>query len=522
MSNLNLDGFVTPEQSFGGLYNVSNKLQENRLRSQQEQQRNDANKASMSKFLTDYADPKAHLSGSPTDPLVTQGFSKILEEGMDLINKNKGLTNDMLIMALSPKVSKLATYASKAKVIKGQIDEGLKNISENSGYIKSKLSEEARRSAFYNEDGTLKEDFNAIDDSKNWIGETILNKPDLVTNNKGLDEWMKGNKMMANSNEITEWNNRGGKVKRKVKTTAYDWAVPEVDEKTGTHTRGFVPLYDKAIDGDEEIIGEFDDGKGGKVKAPVRLLDEGLYKSILANSDGTADWVRGQVMSYIKNGNHTDKDGNPLTLNSPQANNLGRMILYDELKKRGLGGMENEVETKPTQIKVYAPRSGGGGGGGSQRSQEQFETESNLHKTLNDIAPDSNGRLDVSSLLNGVKFVDKYNDQVVINSGRYDPIKKDFIIQTSKGEEVIPYHKLATLAEPSNPGRDMKWLKGFKTYQRASDANNKKEEVKEEEPKGFGAKIINAMSKVLGGNKNKGQAKPKSKKDTDPAGLGIE
>lgn len=520
MSNLNLDGFVTPEQSFGGLYNVSNKLQENRLRSQQEQQRNDANKASMSKFLTDYADPKAHLSGSPTDPLVTQGFSKILEEGMDLINKNKGLTNDMLIMALSPKVSKLATYASKAKVIKGQIDEGLKNINENSGYIKSKLSEEARRSAFYNEDGTLKEDFDAIDDSKNWIGETIMNKPDLVTNNKGLDEWIKGNKMMANSNEITEWNNRGGKVKRKVKTTAYDWAVPEVDEKTGTHTRGFVPLYDKAIDGDEEIIGEFDDGKGGIVKAPVRLLDEGLFKSILANSDGTADWVRGQVMKAIKDGKHTDKNGNLISLNSPQANNLGRMILYDELKKRGLGGMENEVENKPTQIKVFAPRSGGGSGG-SQKSQEQAETENNLHKTLDDIAPDDNGRLDVSTLLNGIKFVNKYNDQVVINSGKYDPVKKDFVIQTDKGEEVIPYHKLVTLAENSNSGREIKWMKGFKTYSRSGNANNKKEE--KEEKLGF---VDGFIQNVLGlkylKNKGKGQVKQKPKKDSDPAGLGIE
>lgn len=503
MSNLNLDGFVTPEQSFGGLYNISNKLQENRLRGEQEQQRNDANKASMGKFLTDYADPKAHLSGSPTDPLVTQGFSQILNEGMDLISKNKGLTNDMLMMALSPKISKLATYASKAKVIKGQIDEGLKNINENSGYIKQKLSEEARRSAFYNEDGTLKEDFDGVDVSKNYIGETIMNKPDLVTNNKGLDEWLKGNKMMANSNEITEWNSRGGKTKRKVKTTAYDWAVPEIDEKTGTHTRGFVPLYNKAVDGDEEIMGEFDDGKGGKVKSAVRLLDEGLYKSILANSDGTADWVRGQVIKDIKNGKHTDKNGNPLSLNSPQANNLGRMILYDELKKRGLGGMENDVETKPTQIKVYAPRSGGGGG--SKGSQEQFERESNLHKTLNDIAPDADGKLDVSNLLNGIQFVDKNNDKVIISSARFDPNSKEFIVTTDKGEEVMPYHKLATLADPTNPLKDAKWLKGFETYNRSSDANNKKVEKKKEwSIKGF-FENLNLLPKKSGQSNKKGE-----------------
>ena len=467
MANLDLEGFVTPEQSFKGLSNLSDKLQENKKIKQLEQQKSDANKASMTKFLTDYTDPKDYLSGAPTDPLVVKGFGEVTQDGFKLVNENKGMTTDMLIMALYPKVNKLATYGSKAKTIKNQIEENLKNIDANSGYDKFALSQEARRSAFYNEDGTIKEDFNEVDEGKDYVKETVLNHPDLVTNDKAIDEWVKGNKMMVNSKDIIEWNNKGGKKSSKVETTAYDWAIPEVDEKTGVYSRGFVPKYDLAIDGDEEIIGEFDDGKGGKTKAQVRLLDNGIYTSILGSRKGAADWVRGQVMIAIKGGTYKDNQGNPLTLNSPQANNLGRMILYDELKKRGLGGMQNVAESKPTQIKVYAPR-GGGGGRGDGLAQGDINRQNNLHKTLNDITPDGNNRLDVSTLLNGINFVNKYNDKVIINGAKYDPIKKEFIIKTSKGDEVIPYHKLFTLAVTSNPGTDIKWMEGFETYKRAA------------------------------------------------------
>jgi hypothetical protein len=50
MANLDLEGFVTPEQSFKGLSNLSDKLQENKKIKQLEQQKSDANKASMTNF----------------------------------------------------------------------------------------------------------------------------------------------------------------------------------------------------------------------------------------------------------------------------------------------------------------------------------------------------------------------------------------------------------------------------------------------------------------------------------------
>ena len=114
MANLDLEGFVTPEQSFKGLSNLSDKLQENKKIKQLEQQKSDANKASMTKFLTSYTDPKDYLSGAPTDPVVVKGFGEVMQGGIKLVNENKGMTTDMILMALNPQVNKLAIYASKA------------------------------------------------------------------------------------------------------------------------------------------------------------------------------------------------------------------------------------------------------------------------------------------------------------------------------------------------------------------------------------------------------------------------
>ncbi len=144
--------------------------------------------------------------------------------------------------------------------------------------------------------------------------------------------------------------------------------------------------------------------------------------------------------------------------------------------------------------------------------ENEIEDANNLHKTLDDISLGEDGRLNVSPLLNGIQIVDKFGDKIVISSGKYDPVKKDFLIKTNKGEEIVPYHKLATLADPTNPLKDAKWLKGFKTYQRSSDANNKQEEPKEEKPKGKFSQLLEIGKKILGNNKTQ-KAKQKGEFD---------
>lgn len=343
---IDLSGFVTKPDEQDWLWRLSDTLQRNRVlderkseREQRDQERQDAKRASMSNFLMQYADPKEHLSGSPTDPQVTKGFMDIMQQGAVLINQNKGLTTDMLMTALAPKVNQLAQYGSKAKVISQQIKDRLSGIPENSGYDKFKLQQAARQSAFFNQDGSMK-DVSTVSPEIDYVAQTVKDNPYEVTNNKGLDEWLKGQSKMVNSLDVTHINARGGKDRKKVKATSYPFAIPETDEQ-GVNNRTFVPQYEHATDAGEKIYHEFEDGKGGKVKAPVRLLDKDVYQQVLGNSPGTADWVRGQVMKAIESGEYKDSNGKNIDINSPQANHIAQAILYDELKSRGMGSMED-------------------------------------------------------------------------------------------------------------------------------------------------------------------------------------
>lgn len=492
---LDFRGFTTDEQNFGGLYKVSDTLERNRVRNERETDRSNANKSSMAKFLTDYLDPKEHLSGSPYDPQVTKGYMDLLNEGAELIKNNKGLTTDMLLTALSPKVNRLSQYASTAKAVSQQIKERIPQIPDNSGYDKFALAEQAKKDAFFNPDGSLK-DISTIDTNTDWIGDTVQKHPELVTNNKGIDEWLKGQTRMANSTDVTTYNQRGGRQRSKVKTTAYDWAVPDTDE-AGVNNRKFVPEYDHAVDGGNNIIHEFTNNDGTKVKAPVRSVTDKIFNNVLGNSPGTADWLRGEVNKALQSGEWKDANGDKITLDSPQAKTLAKTILYDELKSRGLGSMEDIQETKPTQIKVFAPR--------QPRQPSQSETDTNerinnLHLDLNDLKPNDGGLLDVSSEMNGMKILDKYHEPVTIKSTFFNPKTKEFTVETSKGTEVMPYHRVATLMATANPTIDMKWLRGFKTYQRNGDDNEPTEPVKKP---GLMQKAANMFNKYMPSGKGK-------------------
>jgi len=65
------------------------------------------------------------------------------------------------------------------------------------------------------------------------------------------------------------------------------------------------------------------------------------------------------------------------------------------------------------------------------------------------------------------------------------------------------------LMATANPTIDMKWLTGFKTYQRGADANNKKAEPKEK-PKGALGTIADWIKKGADAMKPKAE-KSKSK-----------
>lgn len=343
---LDLHDFTIPEGNFSGLYKAGDDLAQNRNAVAKAKVDGEAKKAGTAKWLSDFSDPKDHLSGMPTDPEVVKRFGDIQTKGLEYLRSNPGADQNSLLLHLNKDVNELSTYATKAKVIAKKTEEGLKAINENSGYDKKTLQQRAMKNAWYNPDGSVK-GVQDVNPDADYISETINIYPEEVTNNSGVDNWLKSQKMVENGHSGKFTNSKGGYEQKSMVTNGYTFAVPETDG-AGVSNAKMVPEYDVARDGQTPITHEFTNTKGEKATAEVRMVKPQLYTSILANSPGTKDWLRGQVNMAIKTGDYKDAEGEPIKLNSPQADMLGKVILYDELKARGMGGMKERESVKAT------------------------------------------------------------------------------------------------------------------------------------------------------------------------------
>jgi hypothetical protein len=357
--SLDLRGFVTEEQDFKGLYQAGNTLERREYRNQQLTEQRNAKRAASAKFLESWLDPKDSLSGSPYDPNIVKGYHNLLTKGAALANQ--GADNNMLIMALGKDVQKLAEYGQKAKIVNARLKQQLGQV-KHKGYNLSALEQEARKTAFYNPDGSLK-DIAEVDPSQDYLTETIRLYPDKVTTDAGLDEFIKNAPKFTEDKDLTYYSETGTMNKRKKKVTATPWLRQDVDEQ-GRPVEGLVPDFELALEDGKPQTYDFPDGKGGKKTAAVRMLNEKWFDSIMSGNPDVADYIRGQVKAHLPEGTSMD---------SLQAKNFARTILYDELKRRKAGSISDvQVVDKPSQMdfkinfpnQYYKQSSGKGGGSG--------------------------------------------------------------------------------------------------------------------------------------------------------------
>jgi hypothetical protein len=319
--------FVTEEQSFSGLHKAADTLDRNRQRQEALDYKREGKKAAASTFLNSYLDQKDFLTGTNYDPEIVKQLQETMYEGAKLASE--GADTPTIMMALSPKVSRLSEYSTKAKLVNQRLKDQMSQIKPGMGYDLKSLENQARRLAFYGEGDKLK-DISTVDPETDWLTETIKLYPERVTTDAGIDEFVKNSPKFTNTKDISKYNAQRGMTRSKVKITSPNWLVPDTDER-GAVT-GLVPKYQVALNDGQPLMHDFQDEQGKTVKAPVRLLDEQEFKSLMSSNPGVADWVRGQVKQA---------GGNNLDLNSPQANNLARAILYDELKRRSPGSIED-------------------------------------------------------------------------------------------------------------------------------------------------------------------------------------
>lgn len=342
-----LNRYVTPEQDFGGLYNLSDKIEKRRFREEQRAEREGARSAATGKFLADYLDPKDFLTGTYYDPQIVQGLNDLLVEGAEL--SRKGADPNILMMALAPKVNRLSQYSTKAKLIKKQKDEAVALLKSDASIDINKFNEYFDEEAFFDVDemGNKKlKDPLDIDPEISYSEKVLNNRP--VFTSAGFDELYKeANKApVVRTEDIYRYSPKGGLSRTKAELKYENYLVPDVDSKGVT--TGFVPKYEIATDEGRELIHSFRKDDKTEVEAPVRLLANDIFQRLPKKAVG---YVRQEAIKAIKE--YEKETGEKVQLNSTKGENLMRAIAYDELNvpTRKSGDIKNIDIVKPDQIR---------------------------------------------------------------------------------------------------------------------------------------------------------------------------
>lgn len=119
-------------------------------------------------LLSNYLDPKDHLTGTNYDPEIVSQLNEAMQHGVELAAK--GADTASIMMALGSKVNKISEYSTKAKLIDQQIKNSVTRLKPYKGYNIEALEQQAKKVAFYDETGKLK-DISLVDPSEDWVSE---------------------------------------------------------------------------------------------------------------------------------------------------------------------------------------------------------------------------------------------------------------------------------------------------------------------------------------------------------------
>jgi hypothetical protein len=378
---LDIRGFEVQPAEFKGLDMAAEQLRRNQFRNQELKQRQEGEKAATAKYLGNYLDSKDALTGTAYDPEIVKGFDALLSQGYELANK--GANMNEIMMAISPGVAKLNQYSTKAKLINQQIKSSIDKIKPYKGYNTEALEQEAKKLAFYDDNGQLR-DINSVDPNMDYVSETARLHPERITSGAGLDEFVAKSPMATDSKDVQTM------YAGKKRTVRYDashpfWEDIQMDDKGNAVTdKSGNPV---GLDvNSQPIVG--DDGKpfvNPQTGQAYRAIAKPEFTAIMKHNPDIADYVRGQVNESFR---AAGADKVP-TEGTPQWEMKARHILYDELKSRSKSSfktLDKQVNTAPvTRIQLgFDPYGKGGSKGGSSASSDV---------NINDIAAEVNAHV---------------------------------------------------------------------------------------------------------------------------------
>lgn len=450
---LDTSQFIVKPQEFGGLYQAANTIEQKKIRDEKLAQEREGRQLATTKFLQDYLDPKDRLTGTNYDPEIVNQLQQALQQGSALAGK--GASTADIMMALGPTVNRINQYSTKAKLINQQIKDSTSKLKGYGGYNLDALSDQAKKLAFYDDKGKLK-DPSLIDPNTDWVTQATQQNPEIVTTAAGLDQFV--NKTPAATYSRTAQTTYAGRSRNvKYETTHPFWEDLARDDQGNIKTDAAGnPI------GLDVVGGIIKDDKGNPIinpetNQPYTGMDKGHFVAIMQHNPDVADYIRGQINTHFKQAGAKEvpQEG------SPQWLAMGQHILGDELRGRSKSSFKTIDQQKETGAAVKVEIG---------QSPEMLQATKNYYEatrkdaadktpktttyadTLTGImnnSPDySNGEVtklgdktvvDVTSMVPALKY---NNDQVYKNVYR-DPQKNSLIVVKQNGEkEEIPENKV--------------------------------------------------------------------------------
>lgn len=310
---VDVSGFVTPEQNFGGLYKLSQNVEQKRLRDEELQRQQQSKKISSDKYFTNYLDPKDRFTGTKFDPEVNKLLGEALQQAYDL--SAKGVNDTEIFTAISPLVNKVNDYSQKAQAINAQKKQAIELLKGHKGIDLNKFSSEFDNTVF---GGDKMKDLSSIDPNFNYADEVLKNGN--IYNNEGFDDYVAKSGKNTTVEDVSVYNKDKSMRRTKAEMTMPSFMISEKDER-GAHT-DFVPKYDIATDGDQPIMHDFLNKEGITETAPVRLVSQDVFNSLPPN---TKMYLRQEAKKYAQENN--------IDVSSPAVENFAKALAYDELKR---------------------------------------------------------------------------------------------------------------------------------------------------------------------------------------------
>lgn len=351
MAELDIKGFVTPEQQFAGLYKLAEDLTAQKAAKAKAEEADKANKAALMKYAEETFKTKDYLSGTVADPNITKQTADALQEVYSFINQNKGATQSQIQLIASPLTRKIADYSEKSKVLKGQLDMFLEKIKSTPGIDLAKARTSFINRAWGVKDGQVPEDLSNTDITYDYASD-VLNNDDIY-NADAVRESIKNTKPVEYQYGQKTRNKAGVETSTLYDVKSQDFYQPELDASK-TPTGKFEPKYEIFKDGDQVVMHEWIGDAGEKIKEPIRLLDKQAFDKIFspANNAAAAAYLRNEVKKHTQGKTPID---------SSQAESLARALAYNLVRDNMTGEayIKRKEEQKQPIVKNYMGGSGG-------------------------------------------------------------------------------------------------------------------------------------------------------------------